>query len=84
MRRMLMMDIVRNNLMTQLGYAPYCGSDPCTSFRRSRFDGEQFVCPHCGWRSQFPDDFIFEYKAKWHELHNVELTGLRRFWRRSG
>ena len=20
----------------------------------------------CGWRSQFPADFIAEYKAKWH------------------
>ena len=68
------MDLVRKNLMTQPGYAPYCGNDNCTSFRRSRFDGEQFVCPVCGWRSQFPATFIGEYKAKW---HNVEVKGRR-------
>jgi hypothetical protein len=32
---------------------------------RTRFNGKQFVCPECGWQSEFPEDFIKEYKAKW-------------------
>ena len=59
------MSLIRNNLMKEPGYSPYCGSDNCrVGLRRTKFDGEQFVC-QCGWRSQFPADFIAEYKAKW-------------------
>lgn len=59
------MSIVRENLMTKRGYTPYCGDGECR-FRmpRTRFDGEQFTCI-CGWRSEFPADFIAAYKAKW-------------------
>lgn len=66
------MSTVRENLMNESGYTPYCGNDNAYGYGpgqchmpRTRFDGEQFVCPHCGWRSQFPADFIAEYKAKW-------------------
>lgn len=56
--------IVRNNLMTRNGYTPYCGA-MCSTMPRTMFDGEQFVCPCCGWRSEFPKEFINKYKAKW-------------------
>ena len=70
------MSIIRENLMTRPGYSPYCGADRywgyCTyHMPRTRFDGEQFVCK-CGWRSQFPADFIAEYKAKWHVAPNAK------------
>ena len=59
------MSIVRENLMTRPGYTPYCGNGHC-SMPRTNWTGEQFKCPYCGWVSQFPADFIAEYKAKWH------------------
>lgn len=60
------MSIVRENLMTRPGYSPYCGAEKCgATWPRTRFDGSQFKCV-CGWRSQFPAEFIAEYKAKWH------------------
>ena len=58
------MSIVRENLMKEKGYSPYCGA-MCKQMPRTHFDGEQFVCPHCGWRSEFPADFIAAYKEKW-------------------
>jgi hypothetical protein len=62
--------IVRQNLMDNVNYTPYCGSDkdcynPRTVYRP--VDG-QFICPHCKWISQFPEDFIKRYKAK----HNLK------------
>jgi len=60
-----LVSIVRDNLMTVAGYTPYCGDGRCAlRMPRTRFDGEQFACG-CGWRSQFPTDFIAAYKAKW-------------------
>lgn len=57
--------IVRENLMTRPGYAPYCGNGDCILMMpRARWDGEQFNC-RCGWRSRFPTEFIEQYKAKW-------------------
>lgn len=60
---------VRNNLMNQKGYAPYCGGgiDRCIDMPRSKWDVKlnQFKCPKCGWVSEFPDDFIQRYKTKW-------------------
>lgn len=58
--------IVRENLMTVSGYSPCWGLDyRCSEgMPRTRFDGEQFVCP-CGWRSEFPTEFIDRYKATW-------------------
>lgn len=57
-------EIVRHNLMTEPGYSPYCGA-LCRVMPRTRFNGEQFVCPCCGWVSSFPKEFIDEYKKKW-------------------
>jgi hypothetical protein len=58
-------NIVRRNLMEDKGYAPYCGADKGCNWPRAKWDGDQFKCPCCGWRSQFPADFIDAYKAKW-------------------
>lgn len=70
--------IVRHNLMTERGYAPYCGAELGCNIPRTKWDGEQFRCPCCGWRSQFPDDFIAGYKAKWHQAPNCTLIVLKR------
>ena len=63
--------IVRENLMTEKDYRPYCGnpnsrnkwSGCCNP--RTTWNGNQFECPNCGWLSQFPSEFIDRYKAKW-------------------
>lgn len=59
------MDLIRKNLMSIPNYSPYCGSEKCSIIPRTVFDGEQFKCPCCGWRSEFPMSFILEYKNKW-------------------
>ena len=59
------MSIVRENLMAQSGYTPYCGGAKCVITPRTRFNGNQFQCPYCGWESSFPEEFIKEYKRKW-------------------
>jgi len=63
--------VVRQNLMNEPNYSPYCGNNISRMEKngcdnpRSQFNGKQFVCPHCGWVSQFPDDFIKRYKDRW-------------------
>lgn len=62
------MSTVRENLMNRAGYSPYCGGafdNKSCSMPRTVWTGEQFKCRECGWVSQFPADFIAEYKAKW-------------------
>lgn len=56
--------IVRDNLMKEKGYTGYCPNWNCT-MPRTKFNGDQFVCPCCGWISQYPIGFIIEYKRKW-------------------
>lgn len=57
--------------MTRQGYTPYCGnirddwSSPCKEQPRTRFTGEQFRCPDCGWLSSFEPEFIQQYREKW-------------------
>ncbi len=60
------MSIVRENLMARKGYTPYCGNNSgrC-DMPRTHFFGNQFYCSSCGWESQFPKEFIKEYKKKW-------------------
>lgn len=69
--------IVRNNLMNEPGYSPYCGSvfpehpnyHTCSAPRMSWDKGlSQFKCPCCGWVTELPADFIERYKAKWNKL----------------
>lgn len=63
--------IVRENLMTREGYTPFCGNSVARDKKggcdnpRTKFDGEQFVCPNCKFRTAFPSDFIKRYKAIW-------------------
>lgn len=59
------MSIVRDNLMTRQGYAPYCGNSQCYQMPRTYFNGKQFVCPVCGWVSGFEPEFIQAYKEHW-------------------
>lgn len=59
------MSIVRENLLTRAGYTPYCGGAKCPTMPRTSWTGSQFRCGQCGWVSQFPADFINEYKAAW-------------------
>lgn len=69
------MSVVRENLMNEPGYTPYCGNGKCPALMpRTRFDGDQFKCA-CGYRTQFPADFIAEYKAKWAALSAGETKG---------
>jgi hypothetical protein len=57
--------IVRKNLMTIQGYTPYCGAPGCRTMPRTFFNGSQFECRDCGWKSNFPTDFINEYRLHW-------------------
>lgn len=63
--------IVRENLMTEEGYRPYCGNPAPRTGKggcdnpRTKWNGNQFYCPRCGWLSNFPEDFIKRYKTKW-------------------
>jgi hypothetical protein len=57
--------IVRRNLMERVNYSPYCGNESCRyMWPRTVWNKGQFECL-CGWRSEFPAEFIAEYKAKW-------------------
>jgi len=65
--------IVTRNLMKDPAYTPYCGNnlpakDPkgCSN-PRTVFNGEQFVCLSCGFKTDFSHEFIQEYKAKWNK-----------------
>jgi hypothetical protein len=58
---------VRENLMNEKDYSPYCGSNKCRhKMHRAKWsdDKKQFTYS-CVWVSQFPDDFINTYIAKW-------------------
>lgn len=61
-------NIVRENLLSRPGYSPYCGKDKCRyRWPRTDWDGRQFTCK-CGWRSEFPREFIeryLEYRKEW-------------------
>lgn len=58
--------IVRTNLLTVPGYAPYCGNmeNDCDTMERAKWDVDrrQFVC-RCGWSSDLPKDFVDAYVA---------------------
>ena len=68
---------VRNNLMKQEGYAPYCmgvvrddsekgfhETSCATAMNRMVWNGQQFDCG-CGSVTEFEDDFIQAYKDRW-------------------
>lgn len=58
---------MRQKLMDEKGYTPYCGNPNCPEMPRTYFGNltRQFICPCCGWKSQYPDDFIERYAKKW-------------------
>jgi len=59
------MSIVRDNLMIQENYTPYCGSVDCRyGMPRTVFNGKQFQC-RSGWQSSFDNSFILNYKSWW-------------------
>ncbi len=64
------MSIVRENLLKRKGYTPYCGGEyNICRLPRTVFDGAQFKCPHCNFRTGFEPEFIAEYvKAQSGEL----------------
>lgn len=52
------LSVVRQNLLTQRGYAPYCGNEKCPRhWPRTEYRFGQFECA-CGWRSEFEPTFI--------------------------
>lgn len=59
--------IVRENLMTEKGYAPYCMG--CSTMNRLSWETKlsQFQCNGCGIVTEFPKDFIDRYKLKWNK-----------------
>lgn len=61
--------IVRKNMMVSADYSPYCGNDTCTLTPRTLWSRlyKQFLCPICGWKSSFPQDFINTYIKKWNK-----------------
>ena len=61
--------IVRRNLMEEKGYSGYCGNYNCRRSPRTYWSSSkgQFVCPDCGWVSQYPAEFIRRYRAKWNK-----------------
>lgn len=63
--------IIQQNLLTVPHYSPYCGSADCKTVPRTVFDGEQFKCPLCGWRSRFEPEFIADYKKRWEDKSKV-------------
>ena len=58
---------MRQKLMDEEGYKPYCGNPNCPEMPRTYFGlrTKQFICPCCGWESQYPKDFIERYIKKW-------------------
>ena len=57
---------VRENLMSEKYYTPYCGADMCNGrWPRTVKSGDQYKCPYCHWLSEFPQDFIDRYKKRW-------------------
>ena len=62
------MSIVSDNLLKDKNYRPYCGNFHCRDMPRVKETGIlQFVCPCCGWKSNYSKEFIDEYKKK----HNL-------------
>lgn len=58
---------VRDNIMSDEYYTPYCGSFTCNlRSPRTNWSGKQkqFTCK-CGWSSNFPQNFIKRYISKY-------------------
>lgn len=72
------MSLVREKLMSEPFYTPYCGKEQCHAiWPRTFFNGEQFQC-QCGWKSQYEKEFIDQYVAKWKDYKNEAALPLHR------
>jgi len=71
------MSIIRKNLLTVLGYTPYCGGEEkYCSYPRTKFNGTQFECPVCKWKSQFEPEFIEQYKESQQKMKEQGQTNI--------
>lgn len=69
------MSVVRENLMKDPKYTPYCGAVECYArWPRTHFNGEQFEC-RCGFVTEFNSAFIADWKAKHTEASNPQGEG---------
>lgn len=69
--------IVRQNLLKDKEYRGYCGSELCKPRKfhpmrgerwpRTVFNFNQFECPKCRWKSEYPKTFIELYR----KTHNI-------------
>jgi len=59
---------VRQNMMKDEKYRPYCGNDKCSGRwpRMRKLENYNFKCPSCGFETKFEDDFFKRYVEKWH------------------
>lgn len=55
------MSQVRENLLKDPTYAPYCMA--CRSMARMRFTGAQFRCGCCGCTTEFEPEFVAKLQA---------------------
>ena len=67
------MSIVRDNLLNVEGYTPYCGNQTCPTMPRTVFNGTQFECPTCEWKSSFELAFIKRYLERQPAEPNITL-----------
>lgn len=68
------LSLVQNNLLTRVGYAPYCGNVRCKTLKRTDFNGDQFTCFSCGWVSKHSIAFLNKYYAKKGLQHYMSET----------
>lgn len=57
--------IVRQNLVDDEYYRPYCGSQKKCSWPRTVRTWTGFKCLECGWESLMPIEFMDRYNKKW-------------------
>ena len=59
--------IIRQNMMDDKNYRPYCGAERCSGGwpRMIQMDNLQFRCPSCGFNTQIDKDFIDRYRDRW-------------------
>lgn len=56
---------VRQNMMKDKNYRPYCGQ--MSEFNNCSLPrvGKNFKCPECGFELVFEKEFFERYRAKW-------------------
>ena len=71
------MSIVRDNILRDKTYTPFCGNDKpkwliggCSNPRTILNRDGQFECPECEYVTEFPDDFVKQYRIQ-HKLDQI-------------